>query len=93
MRAKVNLQEYLKFLPSDRSSVQVQGGEFTFEEHCQMAYLMWKRLGSSPQELHRAWCSMMQSNPDVTDVMALVAYHVLGETQSQWTRMSRAHYF
>ena len=71
------LRTFLSSVPRNKDSVKVVGGqEFTFADHCEMAYMMWQRLGKNMHECHRAWCAMMQSNPTVCDVMALVAYHV-----------------
>lgn len=52
------------------------GNHFTYEDSCELAYMVWQRMGQNAEETHRAWCVMMQSNPTVTQVLEMVAYHV-----------------
>lgn len=85
----VNLTRYLAY-SQDKSSVTTSAKQqFTFLDHCQLAYAIWQRLGKNKNELHRAWCAMMQSNPSVEDVMALVANHVVAVINNKTSEQSQ----
>lgn len=77
----INLMQYLNACAQDKSPVNTTANQkFSFRDHCQLAYMIWQRVGKNEIELHRSWCAMLQSNPSVNDVMALVAFHVYSLT-------------
>jgi len=62
---------------NDQSEVTTTSKQkFTYADHCQMAYMMWQRMGKNNDAFHRGWCRFMESNPSLSDVMALVANYV-----------------
>ncbi len=60
-------------MSKDRSSVTTTNGErFTYEESCQLAFLIYKRFGRNLAAATHAWQKMLSNNTESHEFMELV---------------------
>lgn len=56
----------------DNDIKTVNGDSFTYQQSCNLAYMIYRRFGQDLNSAHRAWCRMLQNNCTVNQYSDLV---------------------